>query len=402
MENIRELKQQRAALKKAARDILDKAEAEKRDLTAEESQEFDRIMAEADALTEKIEREERLLHIPDGDAVPEPKAGQRGKPGGQPGDQKRENPRASQEYQDAFFAYVRRSHSGLFPEEVRALSVGSDPDGGYLVPDEFRRELVEALTERNVMRGLARVIPTGSGNTIVPMVVDRGTAAWTGESQQFHESDAEFSQFTLGAHKLTRITKVSEELLNDSAFDIAAFLRDSFARAFGDAEEAAFVNGDGNGKPRGFLLDAQVGVTAASAAALTADELLDLYHALPVPYRPRATWLLHDSTVLAVRKLKDGDGQYLWRPGLVDGEPDRLLGRPVVASRFMPEIAAGAKTIAFGDLGYYWIADRQSIGLQRLVELYAAQGQVGFRLFTRLDGRLVLPEAVKVLQQAAE
>ncbi len=149
------------------------------------------------------------------------------------------------------------------------------------------------------------------------------------------------------------------------------------------------------------LLDAQVGKTTAAATAITADELLDLYHALPVPYRARATWLMHDSTALVVRKIKDANQQYIWQPGLVAGQPDMLLGRPVQTSRFMPEIAAGAKTVAFGDFSYYWIADRQSIGIQRLVELYAANGQVGFRMFERVDGRLALSEAVQVLQQAA-
>ncbi len=149
------------------------------------------------------------------------------------------------------------------------------------------------------------------------------------------------------------------------------------------------------------LLDAQVGKTTASGTAIAADELIDLFHALKPPYRARATWLMHDSTVAAVRKLKDANNQYIWQPGLQAGQPDMLLGRPVRVSRYMPEIALDAKTVAFGDFSYYWIADRQSIGIQRLVELYAANGQVGFRMFTRVDGRLALAEAVQVLQQAA-
>ena len=399
--NIRELKQQRAALLKQAREILDKAEQENRDLTAEESQEFDRITAEADAIGKRIEREERLASFPAMDDMPEPVAGRRGQPGAGPSEARMTNPRGTEEYRNAFFGYVRLGRSGIGPEEVRVLQVGVDADGGYLVPDEFQRELVEALEEQNVMRQLARVIQTGSGDRIVPVVVDRGTASWIGENAAYPEADAEFSQFTLGAHKLARITRVSEELLNDSAFDIAAFLRDAFARAFGDAEESAFVNGDGTGKPRGVLIDAQVGKTTASGTAIAADELIDLFHALKPPYRARATWLMHDSTVAAVRKLKDTTNQYIWQPGLQAGQPDMLLGRPVRVSRYMPEIGAGAKTVAFGDFSYYWIADRQSIGIQRLVELYAANGQVGFRMFTRLDGRLALAEAVQVLQQAA-
>src|SRR5690606_1638578 len=361
-------------------------------------------MAEVDTLGGRIERAERQLEA-EGKlerALPNPVAPAR--PGEEPQDEEEraERPRASTEYRRAFWGYVRRSLSGLFPDEVRVLNVGTDAEGGYLVPDEFHRELVEALAEQNVMRGLARIIQTGSGDRLIPVVVDHGVATWTGESAAYTESDAEFNRITLGAHKLARITRVTEELLNDSAFDIAAFLTQAFARTFGDAEEAAFVNGDGVNKPRGVLLDAQVGVTAAAATAITADELIDLFHKLPTPYRARASWLMHDSTAATVRKLKDSNNQYLWQPGLQAGVPDILLGRPVRTSRYMPEIASTAKTVAFGDFSFYWIADRQSIGIQRLVELEAATGQVGFRMFERVGGRLVLPEAVQVPQQAAE
>ena len=134
---------------------------------------------------------------------------------------------------------------------------------------------------------------------------------------------------------------------------------------------------------------------------LTADEIMDLFYSLNAPYRKKASWLLNDTTIKAIRKLKDGNGNYLWQPSLTAGTPDTLLGRPVNTSSFMPSIAASAKTIAFGDYSYYWIADRQGRSFKRLGELFAVTGQVGFLGTQRVDGRLILPEAIKVLQQHA-
>ena len=198
--------------------------------------------------------------------------------------------------------------------------------------------------------------------------------------------------------------KVSEELLNDSVFDLESYIAREFARRIGTKEEEAFFTGDGTGKPLGILAasgGAETGVTAASATAVTADELIDLFYSLKSPYRKNAVWVLNDSTIKAIRKLKDNNGQYLWQPSLVAGTPDTILGRPVKTSAYMPAIAAGAKTIAFGDFSYYWIADRQGRSFKRLNELYAANGQVGFLGSQRVDGKMILPEAVKVLVQKA-
>ena len=158
--------------------------------------------------------------------------------------------------------------------------------------------------------------------------------------------------------------KVSEELLNDSVFDLESYIAKEFARRIGAKEEEAFFTGDGSGKPLGVLAatgGAETGVTSASSTAITADELMDLFYSLKSPYRKKAVWVLNDSTIKAVRKLKDSTGQYLWQPSLMAGTPDTLLGRPVKTSAYMPVIAAGAKTIAFGDFSYYWIADRRDV-----------------------------------------
>ena len=397
MEQINDLRAQRRARVDEARALLDAAEAANRNLTAEEEEQYGRINAAIDDLGARAERLEQQMDREARYAAPD-HLPQRPDPEQRDGDTA--SPFSSAEYRSGFWSYVRRSISGLLPQEHRAMSVGVDADGGYAVPDEFQRELIEALTEQNVMRQLGTTMTTGSGTSTIPVVIDRGVATWTGEGVAYTESDDEFDVATLGAHKLARIMKASEELVNDFAFDLQAHLAESFRRSFGDAEEAAMVNGNGTAKPRGVLLDASVGKTTVTNSAITADEIIDGYHSLPRPYRPRARWMMNDATALVLRKLKDSSNQYLWQPGLQAGQPDVLLGRPVVYSGSMPTIATTAKVIAFGDFSYYRIADRQQIALQRLVELYAANGQVGFRMFTRLDGRLMLAEAVKVIQMA--
>ncbi|MBO4717322.1 MAG: phage major capsid protein, partial [Spirochaetales bacterium] len=160
--------------------------------------------------------------------------------------------------------------------------------------------------------------------------------------------------------------------------------------------------GNGTHKPTGILhatAGAQVGITAASTSAITSDELIDLFHSLKTPYRKKAIWVLNDSTLKFIRKLKDANGQYLWQPGIRDGEVNTILGKAYHTSSFMPEIASGNKTLVFGDLSYYWIGDRKGITFKRLNELYAGTGQIGFLAYKRVDGKIVLPEAIKVLKQ---
>ena len=285
-----------------------------------------------------------------------------------------------------------------------ALQVGTDSEGGYLVPDEYERTLVEALEEENIFRQMAKVIKTSSGDRKIPVVASKGTASWIDEEGAYPESDDSFGQVSIGAYKLGTMIKVSEELLNDSVFDLQSYISREFARRIGAKEEEAFFTGDGKGKPLGVLAatgGAETGVTAASATAVTADELMDLYYSLKSPYRKKSVWVLNDSTIKAIRKLKDNNGQYLWQPSLTAGAPDMILGRPIKTSAYMPAIAAGAKTIAFGDFSYYWIADRQGRSFKRLNELFAATGQVGFLASQRVDGKMILAEAVKVLVQKA-
>jgi len=285
-----------------------------------------------------------------------------------------------------------------------ALKVGSDPDGGYLVPDEFEHTLIEALEDENIFRKLATVIKTDSGDRQIPVVATKGTAAWVEEEALIPESSDTFSQVTLNAYKVATMIKVSTELLNDSAFSLEAYIAKEFARRVGVKEEEAFFVGNGTAKPTGILADtggAPVAKVAANATAVTLDEVLDLFYALRAPYRAKASFITNDTTMKKIRKLKDANGQYMWQPSIKEGTPDMIVGKPIHTSVFVPEMEAGAKALVFGDYSYYWIADRQSRTFQRLNELFATTGQVGFIATQRVDGKLILPEAVKVLQMAA-
>ncbi|MBS5544403.1 MAG: phage major capsid protein [Lachnospiraceae bacterium] len=396
---ILELREKRAKAWEAAKAFLDSHRTDKGVLSAEDDAAYSRMEQEITDLGKEISRMERLeaLDAQMKEPVNQPLTG---KPMG--GRTIERTGRASEEYKTNFWNAMRSKVP--LPNVVNALEEGTDSEGGYLVPDEYERTLVEALEEENVFRQLAKVIRTSSGDRKIPVVAAKGTASWIDEEGAYTESDDSFGQVSIGAYKVGTMIKVSEELLNDSVFDLESYIAKEFARRIGAKEEEAFFTGDGSGKPLGILAatgGAETGVTAASSTAVTADELMDLFYSLKSPYRKKAVWVLNDSTIKAVRKLKDSTGQYLWQPSLVAGTPDTLLGRPVKTSAYMPVIAAGAKTIAFGDFSYYWIADRQGRSFKRLNELYAANGQVGFLGSQRVDGKLVLSEAVKVLAQKA-
>ena len=303
--------------------------------------------------------------------------------------------RSSDEYKKSFWQAMRNKKNPY--EAVNALQIGTDSEGGYLVPDEYENTLIEKLHDENIIRQYATVIKSSNGDKKIPVVAGYGEATWTDEEAAYTESDDSFGVITLGAHKLTSIIKVSEELLNDSAFDLEQYISKEFVRRMAAAEENAFINGTGTGRPTGILQTAETGKTTAAAAAITADEVIDLYHSLRSPYRKNAVFIANDSTVKAIRQLKDSNGMYLWQPGLKEGQPDTLIGNRIISSAYMPEIGAGKKPILFGDISYYWIADRQGRTFQRLNELYAETGQVGFRTFQRVDGKLTLAETVKTL-----
>lgn len=395
---MNELIEKRASLWNAMKAFLD---TQKKDdvLSEEDDAKYKEMEKRFDDLTNEIKRMERMNAI----------EAELNKPVNTPIVNKpmsvndEEKPgRASKNYKKSFWNAMRSK--ALRPEVADALQIGTDSEGGYLVPDEYEHTLVEALEEENIFRKLAHIINTSSGDRKIPVVASKGSASWVDEEGTITDSDDAFNQVSIGAYKLGTLIKISNELLNDSAFNLESYISKEFARRIGSKEEEAFFTGNGTGKPVGIFNatgGAEVGVTAASATAITADELIDLFYSLKAPYRKKAVWILNDSTVKAIRKLKDKNDNYLWQPALTAGTPDTILGRPVYTSSYVPSIAAGAKTIAFGDFSYYWIADRQGRIFKKLTELYAATDQTGFVATQRVDGKLILPEAIKVLQQKA-
>ncbi len=307
--------------------------------------------------------------------------------------------RASDEYKKAMMSALRSN----FRNVSNVLQEGVDADGGYLVPEEYDSRLIDVLTEENVFRGLATTITT-SGERKINIAATKPAAAWIDEGETLTFGDATFSQINLDAHKLHVAVKVTEELLYDNAFNLENHIIDMFAKALSNAEEDAFLNGDGVGKPLGIFAEnggAELGVIAASANAITADEIINLVYSLKRPYRKRAKFLMNDQTIAVIRKLKDGNGNYLWQPSAQAGEPDRLFGYEVITSPYAPTIEAGKPIIAFGDFSYYNIGDRGTRSFAELKELFAGNGMVGFVAKERVDGKLVLPEAIKTLKMGA-
>lgn len=387
---------QRMKLVTAAREILDAADTENRGLTAEETEKYDVIDSDLDAINAEIDslkaidtRSTKLASIEEmlsGD-----------------GRQARETVRRggkAHTYASAFRSYLKFGKNGLEADEVRALQIGTNSEGGFLVAEEFNNILRETMDEFNVLRQLGTVIQT-SGDHNIPFESTLGTAAYVAEEANFSgaESDPAFGRVTLGAFKLGTMVKISEELLQDDIIDIEAYIARNFGRRFANREETAFAVGTGSGQPTGLTAQASAGVTAAGVAAITGDEIISLQHSLKSPYRPRASWVVADSTMSAIRKLKDGNDQYLWQPGLQAGIPDRLLGNPIFTSSGMPAMEADAITVLYGDFSYFTIADRGPTVVQRLNELFAATGQVGFRGYMRHDAKLTLAESIKKLTQ---
>ena len=295
--------------------------------------------------------------------------------------------RARDEYKHAMLNALRSNFKRV--EDI--LQEGVDADGGYLVPEEYDSRLIETLKEENIMRSLATTIST-SGQHKINVAASDPAAAWIDKGGALNFGDSKFAQVLLDAHKLHVAIKVTEELLYDSAFNLESYILSSFGQALANAEEDAFLNGDGTGKPTGIFHKTNGGTFLKDIPAIKSDDMIDLIHALKRPYRKNASFIMNDKTVSSIRKLKDNNGAYIWQPSYQQNEPDRILGYPVYTSAFAPENA-----IAFGDYRYYNIGDRGTRSFKELTELFAGNGMIGFVAKERVDGKLVLKEAVQIL-----
>ena len=297
--------------------------------------------------------------------------------------------RASDEYKAAMLDALRSN----FKRVSNVLQEGVDADGGYLVPDEYDSRLIDVLNEENIMRKLGHRITT-SGEHKINIAATKPAASWIEEGGALTFGDATFDQILLDAHKLHVAVKVTEELLYDNAFNLENYIIEQFGKALANAEEDAFLNGDGSGKPLGLFAATGGGTIADTVTSIKADDIISLVYALKRPYRKNAGFIINDKNLAVIRKLKDGTNQsYIWQPSYQAGEPDRMLGYPVYTSAYAPEDA-----IAFGDYSYYNIGDRGSRSFSELRELFAGNGMIGYVAKERVDGKLILPEAVQILK----
>ncbi len=382
---VNELIEKRAKAWESAKEFVDKHEQSNGTLSAEDSETYSRMEKEIDDLTAAIERRQRAERLEKSLEKPtaEPLV---------------TNPQthfaevktgiASDEYRAAMLTALRSN----FRNVSNVLQEGVDADGGYLVPEEYDKRLIDTLDEENIMRTLGTRITT-SGEHKINIAAAKPAAAWIEEGGALTFGDAKFDQIILDAHKLHAAIKVTEELLYDNAFGLESHIITQFGKALANAEEDAFLNGDGSGKPTGIFAAAGGGTLAAAITKLSADDILNLVYALKRPYRKKAKFILNDKTLAALRVLKDNNGAYIWQPAYQSGEPDRLAGFEVHTSAYAPENA-----IAFGDYSYYNIGDRGTRSFKQLTELFAGNGMIGFVAKERVDGKLILPEAVQILK----
>lgn len=385
---ILELREKRSQAWEATKAFLESHRNEKGILSAEDDAAYTRMEKEITDLGKEIARLERQEQL-DAELSKPVNNPLVGNPFGVAGPK---TGRASDEYRKAMLDAFRSN----FRRVSNVLQEGVDADGGYLVPEEYDRRLMDTLSEENIMRSLATTITT-SGQHKINIAGTKPAAAWIEEGGALSFGDATFSQTLLDAHKLHVAIKVTEELLYDNAFNLEGYIIDQFGKALANSEEDAFLNGDGVGKPLGLFAETGGGTVAATlSAALKSDDMLNLVYALKRPYRKTASFILNDQTLAVLRKLKDNNGAYIWQPSYQTGEPDRLLGYAVHTSAYAPTNA-----IAFGDYKYYNIGDRGTRSFAELRELFAGNGMVAYLAKERVDGKLIMPEAVQILKLGA-
>ena len=391
MDKIMELRDKRVKLWEEAKNFLDSHTDEDGKLSAEDAAAYEKMEADVVEMKKAIDRLERQAAIDR----------ELDKPTSKPIINQPENAkssggfRATDEYKQDMLTAMRTRFRNI----SNVLQEGNDQQGGYLVPVEYDNRLIDVLNEENIMRSLATKITT-SGEHKINIAATKPAAAWIEEGGALTFGDATFDQIMMDAYKLHVAIKVTEELLYDAAFNLEGYIIDQFGKALANAEEDAFLNGDGKGKPMGVFDTTNGGQynTTTSTANISADDIINLVYTLKRPYRKSAAFITNDKTLASLRKLKDNNGAYLWQPALTAGEPDRLFGYAIHTSQFAPEAAAGKPAMAFGDFSYYNIGDRGSRSMQELKELFAGNGMVGYVMKERVDGRLILPEAVQILK----
>lgn len=402
---LKELREKRSKLIADAREILNKADTEKRSTTAEEQTAYDKLFTEADGLRSRIANEERSLEA---ERELETQLGQQDdeersrNPGGDQGERRGK----TDAVMVAFRSYLTTGRPGdVGGEELRALSAGVNIEGGYIVvPEVFVNQLIKAMDNETIIRQLATVIPMTTGASIgVPSLdADPDDGDWTTELDTGSEDNAmRFGKRVMVPHPMAKRIKISLQLLRTAAIAPEALVRARLAYKLGITGEKAYMLGDGDKKPLGLFVNSLSGIPASrdvsagnTATAPTIDGLINAKYSLKTGYWNRASWIFHRDTMKEVAKIKSTTGEYIWRESARDGEPDRLLGRPVYLSEYAPNtLTTGLYCGILGDFSHYWILDALNLQIQRLNELYAEKSQVGFIARYEGDGAPVLAEA---------
>jgi HK97 family phage major capsid protein len=285
--------------------------------------------------------------------------------------------------------------------EYKSLNVGTDTAGGYLAPLEYVREIIKAVVEQSPARALVNVRSTAMKSIQIPKRTGTFSAVWVAEQGTKSETTGlAYGLEELPLHEVYALVDISNQMLEDAAFDMEAELRNEASEQFAVAEGAAIISGSGVGKPQGVLTHASVGeVVSGQATAITADGLFGLFYGIKTAYARNGSWGLNRSTIAAIRKLKDGDGQYLWMPGLANGVPNTINGASYVEMPDMPSIGAGTYPVVFGDWRRaYTLVDRISMEFLRDPYTQATSGNVRFIFRRRQGGQVTLAEAINKLK----
>lgn len=401
MKKIIDMRQERANLVNQAREIVERAEEQKREMSADEDTQYSNIMKDVSNLKKKIDREEQL-QASESDLDQPLNTPHRQNP--ENGQQNSENPRATEEYQNAFNRFLRSGMGALSHDQIQNMQSTSDPEGGFLVtPQTFVTQLLKEVDDQVFIRQLATKFKLDKADSMgVPSLdADPDDADWTSELRTGNETDLKFGKRELHPHPLAKRVKASNKLLRASAVAIDTLIRQRLAYKYGVTQEKAFMMGTGANQPLGLFTASTSGISTSrdvangnTATDIKFDGLKSAKYTLKGQYHKNAAWIFHRNAVEKIDKEKDANGQYIWQPGVREGEPDKILNLPYYMSEYAPNTFTTGKYVGLlGDLSYYWIADALDLQIQRLVELYAERNQTGYIGRLETDGMPVMEEA---------